>query len=146
LPAFGRRLSLRQKLVPGRVPVVGRVVVRELHLCSLRGLEQVVVRCLHSFGPFFWRWQLERQIQKGGDYAVHGNTKILCSDRIFGPIRENSLTDHDGVKHPQKFSADIPSSARVGYSILPKANFQSVLDFLGSRSPSLGRRLLKQFI
>src|SRR5262245_56844080 len=147
LPALARlRLFLRQQLVPGRVPVVGRVVVSELHLRSLRGPEQELVRCLHSFRPFFWRRQLERQIQKAGDYAVYGNAEMLCPAGISGPIRLDSLKDHGGVKHPQEFSADIASGARAGCPLLPKAKLQSVLDFLGSRPPSLGRCLLEQFI
>jgi len=140
LPALTRRrLFLRRQKLLVRVLVGGRVIVRKPDLRSLRGPAQVLPRCLHSFGPFFWRWQLERQTQKTGDYAIHGNAEVLRPDGISGPIWMDSLKDHSGVKKSQELSADVGAKMRLGYSVVMKGPLKSVLDFLGNSAASLRR-------
>jgi len=113
--------------------------MRKPNLWSLGGSEQELPRCLHSFGPFFWRWQLERQTQKTGDYAIHGNAEVLRPNGISGPIWMDSLKDHSGIKKSQEFSADVGAKMRLGYSVVMKGPLKPVLDFLGNSAAGLRR-------
>jgi hypothetical protein len=50
-----------------------------------------------------------------------------------------SLKDHRGVKHSQKFSADVAAEMRLGYSVVMKTPFKPVLNFLGNSAAGLRR-------